>query len=247
MTELRVSTWNMPGAYIGPVNPLPPLGKDCMPHRLQDGYTRERVSQNYKTAVLENDHLRATFLLEVGGRLWSLVHKQSGRELLHQNDFLQPVNIALRGAWFSGGVEWNIGMRGHTAHTCSPLFAAKVESDYGDVLRLYEMERRKRTPYQIDFMLPKDSEFLLTRARIMNPNDNDVDMYWWSNAAVSETEDVRMIVPAEAAYRYDYGKNQLNKVPFPVAGESDDVDSSYPGKFKGSGDRFFCIEEGQQP
>jgi Domain of unknown function (DUF5107) len=53
-----------------------------------------------------------------GGRLWSLVHKPTGRELLHRNPNFWPANLALRNAWVAGGVEWNLGTIGH-----SPEFA----------------------------------------------------------------------------------------------------------------------------
>ena len=104
----------------------------------------------FAAAVLENETLRATFLLELGGRLWSLYHKPSGRELLSVNPVFQPANLAIRNAWFSGGVEWNIGIIGHSPFTCEPLFAARVEGPDGPVLRMYEWERVRGTPFQID-------------------------------------------------------------------------------------------------
>ena len=42
------------------------------------------------------------------------------------NPVFQPGNLAIRNAWFSGGVEWNMGIRGHSVYTCSPVFAARV-------------------------------------------------------------------------------------------------------------------------
>jgi len=38
----------------------------------------------------ENETLKATFMLELGGRLWSLQHKPSGRQLLEANPEEQP-------------------------------------------------------------------------------------------------------------------------------------------------------------
>ena len=143
----------MPTAQVGPENPLPPLfsvadmprvvdtaaadaemrrnigyGRvsTVLPYLVQDGYGRSRRPAEHKVAVLENDVLRATFLLDLGGRLWSLVHKPTGRELLHRNPVFQPANLALRNAWFAGGVEWNIGTIGHSPTTCEPLHAARV-------------------------------------------------------------------------------------------------------------------------
>ena len=115
-SELRVERWSLPAAELGPLNPLPPLRvaeelhateeaglpqhmldslafghpATILPYMVQDGYGRERRPRDFTTAILENEFLRATFLLEVGGRLWSLVHKPSGRELLDVNPVFQP-------------------------------------------------------------------------------------------------------------------------------------------------------------
>ncbi|RPI58941.1 MAG: DUF5107 domain-containing protein, partial [Planctomycetaceae bacterium] len=184
MSELRIESLVMPAADLGPENPLPPLlaprnaSTDSMairwegsaadartaayrtrvsalPHRMQDGFNRVRRERAFRTAVLENEILRATFLLEMGGRLWSLIHKPTGRELLYVNPIFQPANLAIRTAWFSGGVEWNCGIIGHSVYTCSPLHAAKVVAPDGTpALRLWEWDRLRGTPYQIDFYLP---------------------------------------------------------------------------------------------
>src|SRR6185503_7662855 len=152
MTELSVQPLVMPAAELGGENPLAPLrgygtasaagsgtahtdypdrGNEAsiLPYRLQDQYDRLRAPRAFKTAVLENQHLRATFLLELGGRLWSLIDKRSDRELLFVNPVFQPANLAVRDAWFSGGVEWNVSIIGHSAFTCAPLFAARVAAD----------------------------------------------------------------------------------------------------------------------
>ena len=88
------------------------------PYRQYTCYSRELRETEVKTAVLENDYLKAVFLPEYGGRLWSLTDKEQGRELLYTNDVLRFSNLAVRNAWFSGGVEWNLGVIGHTPLTC---------------------------------------------------------------------------------------------------------------------------------
>lgn len=243
MSELKFTTYRMPAANLGPENPLLPLDI-CMPHRLQDDYDRDRKERDFKVAVLENEYLRATFLMEFGGRMWSLFHKPSNKELLYVNPVFQPGNLAIRNAWFSGGVEWNIGIIGHTAYTCSPLFVASLQAkDKMPILRMYEWDRNRMTPYQIDVFLPDDSEFLFVKMRIINPHDQEIQMYWWSNIAVPESPDLRVIVPAEQAYKYGY-KGQMNLVPIPIA---DGMDQSYPTNFNRSVDCFYCIEQDQQP
>ena len=45
--------------------------------------------------------------------MWSLYDKVNQKELLYVNDVIRPSNLAVRNAWVSGGVEWNIGVIGH--------------------------------------------------------------------------------------------------------------------------------------
>ena len=257
-------------ADLGPENPLPPLLNErelhevsyaegvpqemleqiayghlpnILPYTLQDGYTRNRYEQKLKVAVLENETLKATFLLDYGGRLWSLLHKPSGRDLVTVNPVFQPANLALRNAWFSGGVEWNIGTIGHTPFTCSAMFAARVStSDGTPVLRLYEWERIRQVSYQLDFYLPEGSDMLYVHARIINPHEHELAMYWWSNIAVPESEDTRVVVPAEKTYRFAYHK-ELTIVPVP---EFDGEDRTYTTVSKRAVDYFFHLEDGQR-
>jgi hypothetical protein len=268
MSELRLETWTMPGADLGAENPLPPLHTssdlhavvtsadipedmqhniayghvpNILPYTMQDNYNRRRRPRDFRVAVLENEFLRATFLLELGGRLWSLVHKPTGRELLSVNPVFQPANLALRNAWFSGGVEWNIGTIGHSPLTCSPMFAARVERDDGvPILRLYEWERLRGVPFQIDAYLPPGSQVLVVRVRITNPHRHAIPMYWWSNIAVPETRDTRVIVPADLAYRFGYKEEGLHTVPVPYQAG---MDITYSTHHERAIDYFFHIPD----
>lgn len=171
------------------------------PYRQYTCYNRQLREKELKTAVLENDFLKAVFLPELGGRLWSLVDKTTGQNLLYTNDVIRPSNLAIRNAWFSGGVEWNISMIGHTPFTMEPLFTASLTKDDGTpVLRMYEYERIRKVTYQMDFWLGNNDRFLNCRMRIFNQTEEVVPMYWWSNIAVPEYDDGRIIVPAKEAY-----------------------------------------------
>jgi tetratricopeptide (TPR) repeat protein len=272
MSELRFEDYIIPAATLGPDNPLPQLDarpdvhgeipldpsvpeeegrhvgfggrSTCLPYRLQDRYDRTRRPRAFHAAVLENEHLRAVFLPELGGRLWSLLHKPSGRELLDANPVFQPANLAIRNAWFSGGVEWNIGIIGHSPFTCSPIFAARLHAaDNTPVLRMYEWERLRGVPYQIDACLPDGSLVLFVRVRIRNPHPREIPMYWWSNIAVPETPDTRVLVPASSAYHFGY-TDSMNSVPIPY---HLDTDVSYPANLNRAMDFFFRIPPGRRP
>ena len=137
---LYFEKYKMPAANLGEENPFPDIhnieyihasfqvsknvtdedqkymGKGkistILPYKIQDDYDRNRTVKEFDAAVLENDYLRAVFLSQLGGRLWSLFDKTENRELLYVNSVFQPANLALRNAWYSGGVEFNRVSRG---------------------------------------------------------------------------------------------------------------------------------------
>ncbi|MFI8081548.1 DUF5107 domain-containing protein [Kitasatospora sp. NPDC086009] len=214
-----------------------------LPYTRQDRYDRSRTTRELPTVVLENEHLTATFLPGYGGRLWSLVHRPSGRELLHRNPVLQPANLALRDAWIAGGVEWNLGTTGHWPLTCEPLHAVRTTTADGTpVLRMYEFERLRRLVLQIDAWLPAGSPVLYVHVSVQNPNDAEVPVYWWSNIAVPETGQTRVVGPADHAFHFDYTAD-LRHVPFP---EYDGADRSYPGRLPRAADYFLDIPDAER-
>ncbi|MBQ9262825.1 MAG: DUF5107 domain-containing protein [Clostridia bacterium] len=244
MSTLMIAPYWMPGASLGKENPLPDLkgvgdahehieidhetvtdeearymgwGRihSILPYTIQDGYGRARRRRSFPAAILENEHLKAVFILNLGGRLWSLYDKDKGRELLHRNPVFQPANLALRNAWFSGGVEWNCGIIGHTPFTADDLCAETLSlSDGTPVLRMFQYERVRHLLYRVEAFLPDGAKELYVRVRIDNARQEDTAVYWWSNMAVDEREDVRVLVPAQKAFRYGYG-GKLSKVPVP--------------------------------
>ena len=273
---MRIESLILPAAKLGPENPLPPIlpvvaapaapaaidpsvppeDRDflgwgnppgLLPYRRQDGYDRNRQPRAFTVVVLENEHLRATFFPELGGRLWSLVHKPTGRELLSRNPVFQPGNLGLRNAWFSGGVEWNLGWTGHWPYTCSPLFAARTQLPDGTpALRMWEWERVRQVPLQIDAWLPDGSRVLFVRVAIRNPLREIVPMYWWSNIAVEQHAETRVLVPATHALVYDATLHThfCRQVPC----HENQPDSTYPCRPKAAkGDQFFCLPAGARP
>ncbi|MFF3551990.1 DUF5107 domain-containing protein [Streptomyces tsukubensis] len=266
-TTVRRTVLTLPAAPVGAPNPLPALRpldrlhtvdertrrelprdmarqigygalRTVLPVRLLDGYGRERTPTGLDAVVIENDRLRATVLPGLGGRIHSLHHKPSGRELLYRNPVLQPAAFALNGAWFSGGIEWNIGTTGHTTLSCAPLHAAVVPApDGGEMVRLWEWERLRDLPFQVDLWLPADSDFLRVGVRIRNPHERAVPVYWWSNIAVEEHPTTRVLAPADEAWHYGYERS-LRRIPVP---DYRDADRTYPLRAEYPADYFYEV------
>lgn len=272
MTTVRRAVLTLPAAPLGPDNPLPALRildgtptvdpratedlprdmarqlghaplRTVLPVPVRDGYGRERVDTDLDALVIENDRVRATVLPGLGGRVHSLHHKPTGRELVHRNPVFQPAAFALNGAWFAGGIEWNIGATGHTTLSCSPVHAAIVPAPGGgEMLRLWEWERLRDLPFQVDLWLPEGSDFLHVGVRIRNPHERTVPVYWWSNTAVPE--DRRILAPADTAFHHGYERG-LRRVPVPVAedGTGATEDRTYPLRSTLPADYFYDVPD----
>lgn len=267
MSTLRFEKFKIKGANLGDSSCLPDIKNDeyirapltvlpevteeerknigkgmiptLLPYRVQNQYDRARIDLEFDSAVLENEYLKATFVTSMGGRLWSLYDKKAGKELLYANDVFQPGNLALRNAWLSGGVEWNIGIKGHNMWTCSPLFAEKLTDDDGNpMLRMYEYERVRGVAYAITAKLEKD--VLLVHPEIENTSDKPVYMYWWSNIAVDETPDTRVISPCEKSFwcAYEEGAYYLGNAEIPI---NKGVDVTYTTNLERARDFFYKI------
>jgi len=281
VTTIRRDVLTLPAAELGPSNPLPPLRsldemhriderdreglprdmarqigyaplRSVLPERIKDGYERRREPRGIDTIVIENDQLRAVVFPGLGGRIASLLHKPTGRELLYRNPVLQPACFALNGAWFSGGIEWNIGATGHTTLSCSPVHAARVPApDGGEMLRLWEWERLRDLPFQVDLWLPEGSDFLYVGVRVRNPHEKPTPTYWWSNIAVPEER--RVLAPASEAWLPHCLKGvggtpigyerRLRRVPVP---EYDGIDRTYPLNSTFPADYFYEVPDGQR-
>lgn len=266
---ISLQSRTLPIAHPGPTNPLPMVTAalespyaiagdlpseiinsagyghpaNLYPYQLQDGYDRDRTENSLQTIVLENERLRAVILPELGGRVWELFDKVSGKPLLYTQPEIQFANLGLRNAWFAGGIEWNIATRGHSPTTCSPLHTAILRTPDGeDVVRMWEFDRLRQVVFQIDLWLPEDSAILLAAIRIRNPNALDVPMYWWTNAAVPESESTRVLAPAESAFASDYTGSISRVTP----ADDDDIDCTWPTRNPQARDFFFDLPQEQR-
>jgi len=217
-------------------------GFRILPYKKQDRYDRRLVDMEFSLVVMENEFLRAEFIPALGGRLWSLFDKRRNRDILYTNPIFRPANLAIRDAWFSGGIEWNIGRLGHTVHTCDPVFAGIFEADGNSILRLWEFERQTRLFWRIEFILPEDSAVLFTYTRIENPDKVDKPLYWWTNAAILQTPGVRVFSNCDEVIYVVPGLGKTKTMDYgtlPHLPVLSDKDASYPINSDYSNEYFF--------
>ncbi|MYE43571.1 MAG: DUF5107 domain-containing protein, partial [Acidobacteria bacterium] len=84
------------------------------PYTMQDNLGTERADHTWRAFFLENEYLKVACLPEIGGRIQWVLDKRENEQMFYNNQVIRPGLIALRGAWISGGIEWNRGPQGHT-------------------------------------------------------------------------------------------------------------------------------------
>jgi len=211
-----------------------------LPYALHGDYALEREVVDLPAVSIANDRVEAVVLPQYGGRIWSLRHRLTGRDVIYRNPVLSWANLGLTNAWFAGGVEWNLGSTGHAATTSRPVFAAAVDTDAGPVLRLWEWERTRDLVFCVDLSLPAGSDFLYASVRVRNPDAWVKPLYWWTNVAVTETPGLRVLAPADRAWRTSYD-GTLASVTMPRP-DGAAADASYPAWAEHPADYFFQVE-----
>ncbi len=272
--EINIDKINIPSSLPISTNPLPrfrakdknrvvyddgsfdevlkeKLGYECgertLPYLVQDRYNRHKTPQDIKTIIIENAYLKAVFLPGFGGRLYSLYDKVNNQEILYKNPVMQPCNLAILDAWFSGGIEWNIAQLGHTYSTSSDVFFAEVINEDYRFIRMYDYERTRGVTWQIDFHLEDDAKELGVHVKIINDNNTSVPMYWWTNIAVEETKNCRVFSSTKDVVYLNplsklYGNNHVfgyDKLPYLPSMPKTDL--TYPLNFSYSSEYFFQI------
>ncbi len=180
------------------VNPhFPELGgRIIYPYTMQDNLSSKKVDRTYRALFLENEYLKVTCLPELGGRIHSVFDKTSNEEMFHLNRVIKPGLIAMRGAWISGGIEWNPGPHGHTVTIVSPVDARLMEGDDGSAsLVVANTDKILGTRWTVELTLRPGRAYLDERIRIVNPTDGMHPYYFWNNTAFPCREGTRYIYP----------------------------------------------------
>ena len=171
-------------------------GSIIYPYTMQDHLSNQKRDRTYKALFLENEYLKVICLPELGGRIHSVLDKSTGREMFHTNKVIKPGLIAMRGAWISGGIEWNTGPHGHTVTAVSPVDALLEENADGSAsLVVNNVEKIFRTRWTVVLTLHPGKAYLDETMRMFNPTSGVHPYYFWNCTAFYNLPGTRFIYP----------------------------------------------------
>jgi hypothetical protein len=95
---------------FGTPNPVPILTENpkIFPYFKFEGYSHTSQKKGWKVVKLENEYIEVYVLPELGGKVWGAIEKSTGNEFLYRNEVVKFRNIAMRGPWTSGGIEFTV-------------------------------------------------------------------------------------------------------------------------------------------
>lgn len=182
-------------------NPVPILVKDTRlyPYHSFDGMSAEPEPRTWDVVVLENDYIKVFVLPEAGGKIWGAIEKSTGNEFIYRNEVMKFRNIALRGPWTSGGIEFNFGVIGHTPSTAAPVdYVTVVNADGSVSCFVGTIDLPSRTEWRVEIRLSPDKAYVETRALWSNPTPVEQPYYNWMTAAAFATDDLVMSIPGNS-------------------------------------------------
>jgi len=214
--SVRETTLEIPTYLVGPEDKNPPLWNlNVYPYPMQTDITRNKALTQYRAVILENDYIRVIVLPDVGGRIYAAHDKTNDDfDFIYHNHVIKPGLVALRGAWLSGGIEWNFPTRGHTVHTFSPVQYQVVKGDDGSVTCVVgTREWVRRMKWVVATTVFPDRSYFQNRILLFNPTLTDNNGYFWANAAVHAWPDTKVTFPPA---EYTYAGRRRNPQPWPI-------------------------------
>lgn len=212
--EFKTYPFSDPNPVANPTN--------VYPYYRFDGFTNKPVQQKWKVVELENDYIKLWVMPQIGGKIWTAIDKKNNRPFIYQNDVIKFRDIAMRGAWTSGGIEANFGIIGHTPGVSNAVDYITRTNDDGSVSCIIGLlDLLTQTRWHMEIRLPKDKAYFTTHVFWHNQTSLDQPYYSWMNLAVKADDDLEFIEPGThhlfhdgKSYDWPYDKEHNRNISF---------------------------------
>jgi hypothetical protein len=199
-------------------DPVAKPGK-IYPYFRFDGYANTAVEKKHKMVVMENNWIKVWIAPDMGGKVYGALDKNTGKYFIYYNNVVKFREIAMRGPWTSGGIEFNFGSIGHAPTTATPVDYHFQNNNDGSVsCFLGSLELTSRTEWRVEVRLPADKAWFEINSYWNNPTNEKTSLYHWQTAAADASEDLRYYFPGNA-----YIDHSGNAFEWPVMPDGRDI------------------------
>lgn len=149
----------------------------------------------YKFIALENDFLKVTICPDLGGKVSSIIHKPSGKEVLYVPEVIRPTRILPRFYFVAGGIEVSFPISHSPSQNEKVLY--KIDrSASRTYVTCGERELRFGMQWSVEYSLGPMDDFLTQRVVFYNPGTMAYPWMSWSNAALPSASDTEFHFPS---------------------------------------------------
>jgi tetratricopeptide (TPR) repeat protein len=202
--EITLPTYVLQGENPNPVFHSQYGVAHIYPYTLQDEIASIATEKTYRTLILENKYLRLMVLPELGGRVYSVYDKVSQREVFYKNNVIKFSPLAIRGAFFSGGVEFSFPVA-HAPTTADPVnWDIQQESDGSASIIIGGLEHISGMRWTIKLSLYPDCCALAQDVRLFNPTPIPGRYHYWTNASLDSDDQTEFIYPLQRVRSYEF-------------------------------------------
>jgi Flp pilus assembly protein TadD len=174
------------------------------PYTLLDDIAAEPAEKTYRTLVLENRYLRVTVIPDLGGRVYSVFDKISNREVFYKNSVVKFSPLAIRGAFFSGGVEFSFPVA-HAPTTTDPVNWVIRENEDGSASIVFGgLEHISRLRWMITLTLSPGRCALAQDVQLYNPYNLPGRYHYWTNASLDADDQTEFVYPLRRVRSYEF-------------------------------------------
>lgn len=171
------------------------------------------IDKSWTALHIENEYLRVTVLPELGGRIYAVVDKINGYDLVYRNRAIKPALVGLAGPWLSGGIEFNWPQH-HRPSTYMPTAWEIVEEADGScIIWLSEHEPMNRMKGMHGVRLSPGKACLELAVRLHNRTELTQSFLWWANVATEVHENYQSFFPEDVHFIADHAKRATSAFP----------------------------------
>ena len=150
--------------------------------------------KKYKFIELENDKIKVTICPDLGGKVFSMIHKPSGKEVLYVPDVIRYTRILPRFYFIAGGIEVSFPISHSPTQNETVLYKIDRTKE-----RIYvtcgERELRFGMQWSVEYSIGINDDFLTQRVVFHNPGTAAYPWMSWSNAALPAAPDTKYHFP----------------------------------------------------
>jgi tetratricopeptide (TPR) repeat protein len=159
-----------------------------------DGFTNRSQIHNWKMVELENDYIRLSITPEIGGKVWEAYEKSRQYPFIFSTHAVKFRDISLRGAWTTGGLEFNFGDIGHATTGSTPVdYCTCTNADGSVSCFIGATEWASRTTWRVEIKLSPGNAYFTTDAWWYNNTPVEQELYHWVNAGFKAAGDLEFV------------------------------------------------------